>query len=110
MGGGSPAMYGSSRQGHGSPGDELVRADQESAVLVDLADPGPVVVDVGDLAAGADDHGLDRDVQVPADLLGRLRPGLAGDAGEQRERAVGGEVEGGDVARGVADPDMRQVR
>src|SRR6202034_1346944 len=79
-------LVGGDREGHRAPGDELVRPDQEGAVLVDLADPGPVVVDVGDLAAGADDHGLDRGVEVPADLLGRLRPGLAGDAGKQRER------------------------
>ena len=37
--------------GHRTPADVLVGADQEHAVLADLADPRPVVVDVGDLAA-----------------------------------------------------------
>jgi hypothetical protein len=42
-------------EGHGAPADVLVGADQEHAVLAGLADPGPVVADVGDL--GRELHG-----------------------------------------------------
>ena len=42
---------------------------RERAVLAGLAGPCPVVVDVGDLAAGADDHGVDGDVELAACFL-----------------------------------------
>ena len=65
------------------------RAGQEHAVLADLADPLPVVVDVGDLASRADNHRVDGDAELVAYFLGGGCPCLAGDAGDQRERGVG---------------------
>ena len=43
-------LFGVAVEGHRAPADARVGADQEHAVLVDLADPRPVVVDVGDVA------------------------------------------------------------
>src|SRR5487761_370954 len=108
-------LLGVGGQGHRAPADELVRADEQHAVLVDLAQPRPVVVDVGDLAPWTDDHRLERNAKVVAYLRGGRRPRLAGDAGDQRERVVLREVERGGLVgaplvwRG-ADPGVRQVR
>src|ERR1700730_16243765 len=79
------ATLGVLRQPHRAPADVLVGAYQDRALLRDLADPGPVVVDVGDLAPGADDHGLERDAEVVRDLAGGISPRLAGDPGDRRE-------------------------
>src|ERR1700733_6050928 len=103
-------LFWAAGEGHRAPADVLVGTDQEHAVFVDLADPRPVVVDIGVLAARADDHRVDGDVELVAYFLGGCRPRLASDTGDQRERGVRGEVEGGDLVRGVADPHVRQVR
>src|SRR6185437_14677449 len=67
-------LLGVGGQAHRAPADELVRAHEQHAVLVDLAAPRPVVVDVGDLAARTDDHRLERDAEVVAHLRGGRRP------------------------------------
>ena len=69
----------------GAPGDVLVGADEDDAVLLDLALAQPVAVEVLVLEALADDDGLELDVQGAGDALGGVGPGLAVDAGEQGE-------------------------
>src|ERR1035441_2514097 len=51
------------RQAHPPPADVLVRADHDGAILRDLAQPGPVEVEVGDLPPGPDHHRLEPDAQ-----------------------------------------------
>lgn len=54
---------------------------------------------------------IDLETQVAADLLGGLEPFLAADAGQQRESAVAGEVDGGDLlllGHGLVQPRVGQ--
>ena len=78
-----------------------VGADQDAAGGLDLAAGGPLAVRVGHALAAADDVDPDGYPRAGGGIRGRLRPGLAADAGEQREAEVVDEVEGGDGDAGL---------
>jgi hypothetical protein len=93
-----------------SPGDVGVGAHEHAAVLADLAQTRPVLVEIGVAACGADDVGGDLDPQLAGDPSGGARPRLAGDAGQQREAALAGEVVGAHAMPVLAQPAVRQAR
>src|SRR6266540_6976747 len=74
-----------------APGDVEVRPDEHAPALGDLAERGPVVVEVEYPAAGTDHERRDRHARAPGDRRRGVRPTLAADAGEQREATLAGE-------------------
>ena len=78
-----------------------VRPYYEAAGVRDLAEPGPVAVQVLQLAAGADDVRLDVDAGVLGDGGGGLHPGVAADAGEQGEPALADDIQRADRPYGT---------
>lgn len=90
-----------------APGDVGVGADQDAAVLADLASAGPVSVEVDVLASRSDDVGGDLDAQSVCDGGRGIGPCFAGDTGEQAEPAFAGQVVGGDLVPVAAEPDVR---
>ena len=65
-----------------APGDVEVRPDEHAPALGNLAERGPVVVEVEHLAAGTDHERRDGHARAPGDRRRGLRPALAADAGE----------------------------
>src|SRR5215207_11164036 len=86
------------RQRVAAPCDHAVGPHEHGAGLLDLPGARPIVVGVEHLAAGADDVGGDLDARARRDGLGRLDPGVAADAGEEREAALPREIVVGDPA------------
>src|ERR1019366_7079601 len=80
----------------------------DGAILRDLAQPGPVEVEVGDLPPGPGYHRLEPDAELIGELVGSTDPCRAGDPGDQHEPRHRGQVDVGELVPAVALPGVRQ--
>jgi hypothetical protein len=75
-----------------APADVLVRTDQDDAVLLYFALAEPISVEVLDLPAFTDHHGLELDAQAIGNSDRGVCPGFTGDPGEDGETGALGNV------------------
>ncbi|CAI4218913.1 unnamed protein product [Parascedosporium putredinis] len=96
----------------GAPRDEAIRPNEDRARLLDAADLFPRKVKVLPVLAEADRVGVEGHAELGRDLLGRLLPRLAADAGKEDEATVAGKVDGrgGGLGHGAVEPDVGQAR
>src|SRR5437764_12905838 len=87
----------------------MIGPHQQTAGIADLARPRPIADEILELAPRPDDMSDDIEAEFAAELLRRLDPGFAADAGQHGELAAAGEIERRMLAAvAVEHEDMRQ--